>query len=94
MLLKRIAAAIDENETLLQTESESTVEETVNYIEWLMVWYCRRPSVILANIIVDRLESLRQRVQQGEVLAPEWSCQRLLQNWEYIAARGRARIRA
>ena len=33
-------------------------EETMRYVEWLMRWYCRKPSLLIANIIVSRLEWL------------------------------------
>ena len=90
MLIEWLAKLKDE--PIIEEEIEPTTEESVRYIEWLMIWYCRKPSVLLANIIVERLESLRTQVEQGEVLDPEWSCQRLLQNWEYIAERARARV--
>lgn len=59
-------------------------EERIEYIEWLMRWYSRKPSVFIANVIVSNLESLRLLEQEGETLAPEWSCQRLISNREYI----------
>ncbi|MEM7564952.1 MAG: hypothetical protein AAF353_18205 [Pseudomonadota bacterium] len=71
--------------------TDPALDETVRYIEWLMAWYCRRPSFVLANIIVEKLQFLRVRVQQGELLDPEWSCIRLVQNWEQIAERSRNR---
>ena len=88
MLFGRLVKTVDPEP---EEETEQTLDETVRYIEWLMAWYCRKPSALLANIIVERLESLRSQVQQGEILDPEWSCQRLLQNWEYIAERARVR---
>ena len=88
MLSKHVVGAVD----IESPEAETTIEEAVNYIEWLMTWYCRQPSLFLANIIVTRLESLRTRKQQGELVDPEWACHRLLRNWEYIAQRGRTRV--
>ena len=73
-------------------ETEPTLDDSVHYIEWLMAWYCRKPSVMLANVIVERLETLRSQVQQGDILDPQWSCMRLAQSWEHIAERNRTRL--
>ena len=66
-----------------------TVEEVLQYLEWLMQWYCREPSMLLATIIVSRLEWLREHEPEFESPAPEWSCSRLIRNWEYLAERCR-----
>jgi len=71
------------------TDNEPSVEETLQYLEWLMQWYCREPSMLMATIIVSRLEWLRERQANGEIAIPEWSCSRLIRNWEYLAARCR-----
>lgn len=70
---------------------EPSVEDVLQYLEWLMRWYCREPSMLLATIIVSRLEWLREREQVGEHPVPEWSCSRLIRNWEYLAARCRGK---
>jgi hypothetical protein len=71
------------------TENEPSVEATLQYLEWLMQWYCREPSMLLATIIVSRLEWLCERQTDGEIAIHEWSCSRLIRNWEYLAARCR-----
>jgi len=73
----------------LELEAEPVIEETLQYIEWLMGWYCREPSMLLATIIVSRLEWLRAQTRDGEAAVSEWSCTRLIRNWEYLAARRR-----
>lgn len=67
-------------------------DELVKAIEWLMNWYCHKPSAFLANLIVTRLEYLKSIEQQGESPHPDWACQRLLKNWEYIAQRSERRV--
>jgi len=69
--------------------AEPSLGETLQYVEWLMQWYCREPSMLLATIIVSRLEWLRERQANGEISIREWSCARLIRNWEYLAARCR-----
>ena len=71
--------------------TEATIEENIRYLEWLMSWYCQRPSLFIANVIVARLEALRMQEQNGETARDGWSCKRLVQNWQYIAERQRAR---
>jgi hypothetical protein len=66
-------------------DAEPSVEEVLQYLEWLMRWYCREPSMLLATIIVSRLEWLREHEQECDSQAPEWSCSRLIRNWEYLA---------
>ena len=70
-------------------DAEPSIEEILEYLEWLMQWYCREPSMLLATIIVARLEWLRETFADAEGVVPEWSCSRLIRNWEYLAARGR-----
>ena len=64
---------------------ESTLEEFVEYIEWLMRGYCQQPSLLFARIIVCRLESLKSREELCEVSNAGWSCDRLIKIWNYIA---------
>ena len=81
-----------ENNTALKYEDidvQPSVEEVLEYLEWLMQWYCREPSMLLATIIVARLEWLRETLVDSEGSIPEWSCSRLIRNWEYLAARCR-----
>jgi len=97
MSLNRLAENIDDtffDAPFHDNETEPTIDKTLDYIEWLMIWYCRKPSVLLANIIVVRLQSLRIKVSQGENIDPDWTCQRLLQNWEYIAQRIRCQTQS
>ena len=68
---------------------EPPVDEILQYLEWLMRWYCHEPSMLLATIIVSRLEWLREQVQEHGSTPPEWSCSRLIRNWEYLARRCR-----
>lgn len=68
------------------------IEESIQYIEWLMTWYCNKPSLLIANIIVSRLEALRQLERNGDRADPEWACQRLLRNWKYFASHQRPRF--
>jgi hypothetical protein len=68
-----------------------SVEDVLQYLEWLMRWYCREPSALLATIIVSRLEWLGEQEQACGRPAPEWSCSRLIRNWEYLAKRCRGR---
>ena len=68
-----------------------SLEEVLEYLEWLMRWYCREPSMLLATIIVSRLEWLREQERDGDGPAPEWSCSRLIRNWEYLAERCRGK---
>ena len=89
MRLKRVLAEVEQFE---HRENDPGIEEIINYIEWLMIWYCRKPSTFIANIIVSRLEELQDRNSNGELEDPEWCCDRLLRNWEYIAERRRSRV--
>ena len=89
MLVKRLMRAI-ENPPIHET-AQPGIDETIDYIEWLMAWYCRKPSNFIANIIVSRLEDLRKRGDAGEAGVGEWSCDRLVRNWQYIAERHRSR---
>ena len=68
-----------------EQEDNRSFEETVDFIEWLMIWYCKKPSSYLANMIVSHLESLKQRNANGQLVNSDWNCDRLLKNWEYIA---------
>jgi len=68
------------------------IEESIHYIEWLISWYCNKPSLLIANIIVSRLEALNELAQNGDPADPEWACQRLLRNWKCIAAHQRQRL--
>ena len=77
-------------ERLDELEVEPSTEEVLEYLEWLMQWYCREPSMLLATIIVARLEWLRESFAEAEGVIPEWSCSRLIRNWEYLAARCRS----
>ena len=74
-----------------EPKDDRGLEEAVDFIEWLMIWYCKKPSAFLANLIVTNLESLKDRNANGEVVDSNWSCDRLLKNWEYIAERCRHR---
>lgn len=65
---------------------ESTLEEIVEYIEWLMRYYCRQPSLVIARIIVFRLELLKSREEICEISNAGWSCDRLIKVWNYLAA--------
>ena len=87
MIVKRLMRAIEEPPA--QDLPQPGIDETIDYIEWLMIWYCRKPSAFLANIIVSRLEELREREADGELGAGHWACQRLIRNWAYIAERRR-----
>ena len=89
MLTNRIANALDAPAPADCDDPE--VEEIVACLEWLMIWYCRNPSTGIARIIVTRLQQLREFTSTDTDAHTEWSCSRLLQNWEYIAARRRAR---
>lgn len=71
------------------SDQEPSVDEILQYLEWLMRWYWREPSMLLATIIASRLEWLREQAQERESPAPEWSCSRLIRNWEYPARRCR-----
>lgn len=68
---------------------EPGIEENIRYIEWIMAWYCKQPSLFLANVIVSRLEALRTQERNGELTDSDWACQRLVRNWQYIAERQR-----
>lgn len=83
------AARLDDFE--LDERDDLGLEERIEYIEGLMRWYSSKPSTFMANVIVSNLETLRLLEQDGEILAPEWSCQRLIGHWEYILRQGRAR---
>ena len=66
-------------------DAESATRENIATIEWLMTRYCHRPSACLANDIVARLEWLRERAAEVDAEDPDWTCQRLLGHWHYIA---------
>ncbi|MGD2173000.1 MAG: hypothetical protein PVI79_16305 [Gammaproteobacteria bacterium] len=68
---------------------DPSVEEVPHYLERLMTWYCREPSMLLATIIVSRLEWLREFEDRGEIALPEWSCTRLIRSRKYLAERCR-----
>ena len=74
-----------------EAEDDRSFEDKIDYLEWLMIWYCKKPSAFLANVIVTNLETLKERNTDGELSNSEWSCNRLLKNWEYIAERCRHR---
>ena len=92
MIFKRLPAAVESKPQ--DDISEQSIDEIVGYIEWLMSWYCRKPSMFLASIIVSRLESLQARERGGELVAAEWACHRLLRNWEYLVERNRVRLQS
>ena len=61
------------------------LEQSLEYLEWLMLWYSKKPSLLIANIIVARLELLKAREETCEISNAGWSCSRLIKIWEYIA---------
>lgn len=84
MLAKSLTREIEN--TMTRETDKPGIDETVEYIECLMIWYCKKPSRFLANLIVSSLEELRAGELDGETAAGLWACQRLIRNWEYIAA--------
>jgi hypothetical protein len=81
-------AARPENTALDSLEDpveEPSVEKILLYLEWLMGWYCREPSMLLATMIAARLEWLQELQAGGEIALPEWSRSRLIRNWKYLA---------
>ncbi|HKJ50549.1 MAG TPA: hypothetical protein VKB27_03555 [Gammaproteobacteria bacterium] len=89
-MISNLSAARLENIDFDSVE-EPSVEEILQYLEWLMRWYCREPSKLLATIIVSRLEWLHELQACGEIALPEWSCSRLIRNWKYLAEHRRRR---
>ena len=87
MISKFSAARLDQID--FDADIEPTVEEVLQYLEWLMRWYCREPSMLLATIIVSRLEWLREYESECGSPVPDWSCTRLIRNWKYLAERCR-----
>lgn len=89
MRLKGLLKSLQDEDP--REDSEPGIEENIRYVEWLMRWYCQKPSAFLANVIVARLEALSIQEQNGELTDSGWACQRLIRNWQYIADRQRAR---
>ena len=65
--------------------NEFSVDQIIDHTEWLMIWYCRKPSIFLANLIVSSLEMLISREDCAEPAKQEWASPRLLKHWAYIA---------
>ena len=54
-MISNLSAARLENNDFDSVE-EPSVEEILQYLEWLMRCYCREPSLLLVTIILSRLE--------------------------------------
>lgn len=63
---------------------EHEIEDLIRYVQHLMKWYGKKPSLYLANNIVGKLELIKERQGNCECGPRDWECERLIKKWSYL----------
>lgn len=75
---------IEKNHPAAVNREEHEIEDLIRYVQHLMIWYSKKPSLYLANNIVAKLELIKQRKENSECGPRDWECERLIKKWLYL----------